>query len=216
MHSTQASCINPSPSSSLPASISLIRQRLFHQQAHRGHLLKRWGVLLLFSGVVLSLASCSSLPTNTAKSPTASPTTTSASPATPTATPSVIGKDRSASQNNVVIVLLYQVDDQCSELIAEKISVDADRPIAATVEQILAKQSNADFKLSGYRLNVEPNNGIATIDFRLTPDSKRGMASLSSCEQIALFSSLRKTLTSNSAWKIKTVRFTERGQEINL
>jgi hypothetical protein len=31
-----------------------------------------------------------------------------------------------------------------------------------------------------------------------------------------LFSSVRKTLISNSQWKIKDVRFTERGEEIAL
>ncbi|MFM6369036.1 MAG: sporulation/spore germination protein, partial [Dolichospermum sp.] len=40
--------------------------------------------------------------------------------------------------------------------------------------------------------------------------------SLSSCEQFALFGSVRKTLMSNSEWKIKDVRFTERGEDIVL
>lgn len=207
--------MNLLPSPNLPAS-RLPRPKLRpRMQEHNRFLLKEWG-LLLFSAIVLSLASCSSLPTDPAKSPAASPTTTSASPATPTETPNMVGKEVPDAQGDVVAVLLYQADDQCSELIAEKIPVAADRPIAATVEKILAKQSSADFKLSGYRLTVDSNKGTATIDFRLTPDSKRGMASLSSCEQLALFGSLRKTLTSNSPWKIKTVRFTERGQAINL
>ncbi|MFO0142950.1 MAG: sporulation/spore germination protein, partial [Aphanizomenon sp.] len=38
----------------------------------------------------------------------------------------------------------------------------------------------------------------------------------SSCEQFALFSSIRKTLISNAQWKIKEVRFTERGEDIML
>jgi hypothetical protein len=66
--------------------------------------------------------------------------------------------------------------------------------------------------LSGYRVRV--NNGVATVDLRLSPQSKRNFVSLSSCEQFALFGSVRKTLTNNSQWKIKEVRFTEKGEAI--
>jgi hypothetical protein len=61
---------------------------------------------------------------------------------------------------------------------------------------------------------VNVDNGVATIDLRIAPESKRQIVSLSSCEQFALFGSLRKTLTSNPQWNIKDVRFTERGQEV--
>ncbi|MBW4521676.1 MAG: GerMN domain-containing protein [Scytolyngbya sp. HA4215-MV1] len=135
------------------------------------------------------------------------------SPSSPTSSPTLDGKESGGSR---VAVDLYQVDSQCSELIAEKISVSADRPVEAAVEKILAQQSNTDFNLSGYRVSLDKTNGIATIDFRLAPGSKRGMTSLSSCEQLALFGSLRKTLTSNAQWKINRVRFTERGKEIVL
>jgi hypothetical protein len=50
----------------------------------------------------------------------------------------------------------------------------------------------------------------------LSPNSRRQFVSLSTCEQFALFGSLRKTLTDNSPLKIKGVRFTERGQDIVL
>ena len=70
--------------------------------------------------------------------------------------------------------------------------------------------------LAGYRVNLDLNKRVVTIDFRLSPDSKRQFVSLSMCEQFTLFGSLRKTLTDNPQLKIKDVRFTNQGQEIRL
>jgi Sporulation and spore germination len=111
-------------------------------------------------------------------------------------------------------VTLYTSDEQCQELIPKTASVSADEPMTEAIGKIVEQRDTADLSLSGYRVNV--NNGVATVDLRISPDSKRQIASLSSCEQFALFGSLRKTLTSNSQWKIKDVRFTERGKEIVL
>ncbi|MEH2066584.1 MAG: sporulation/spore germination protein [Nostoc sp.] len=111
-------------------------------------------------------------------------------------------------------VTIYTSDTQCQQLIPEKVSVPADQPVKNAVGKIIEKRDTSDFSLSGYRVNVK--NGIATVDLRISPESKRQIASLSSCEQFALFGSLRKTLTSNVAWNIKEVRFTERGEDIVL
>ncbi|MFO5440834.1 MAG: hypothetical protein ACLBM4_19770 [Dolichospermum sp.] len=82
------------------------------------------------------------------------------------------------------------------------------------IGKIFKGQNTADFSVSGYRINVK--NRVATVDIRVSPESKRQLSSLSSCEQFALFGSVRKTLISNSEWKIKDVRFTERGEDIVL
>jgi len=111
-------------------------------------------------------------------------------------------------------VTIYTSDVQCQELIPEKVSVPVDEPVTNAVGKIIEKRDTSDFSLSGYRVNVK--NGVATVDLRISPESKRQIASLSSCEQFALFGSLRKTLTSNAAWNIKEVRFTERGENIVL
>ncbi|MBE9038871.1 GerMN domain-containing protein [aff. Roholtiella sp. LEGE 12411] len=117
-----------------------------------------------------------------------------------------------AAANKTTNVTLYTSDVQCQELIPQKISVSAEEPVTNAVSRIIEKRDTSDFSLSGYRVNV--NNGIATVDLRISPESKRQITSLSSCEQFALFGSLRKTLTSNAQWKIKEVRFTSRGEEI--
>lgn len=124
----------------------------------------------------------------------------------PSATQTPLGK--------TVNVTVYTSDTQCQELVPQKTPVSVQQPVEDAVGKILEGRDNGDFSLSGYRVNVK--NGIATVDLRLSPDSKRLLSSLSSCEQFALFGSMRKTLTSNNQWKIKDVRFTEKGEEIAL
>ncbi len=113
-----------------------------------------------------------------------------------------------------VDVTVYNSDAQCQELVPQKTAVPAEEPVAGAVGKILEGRDSGDFSLSGYRVNVK--DGIATVDLRLDPNSKRFLSSLSSCEQFALFGSLRKTLISNNQWKIKDVRFTEKGEEVAL
>ncbi len=198
---------------------------------------KRYFLPLLFVTMVVSLSSCSSNPTDRSNidSGTPSPTTTPTnrlSSQTPSQTPSVAQlREKSPSQESLkestpssstskavtgknTNVTLYTSDMQCQEFIPEKVSVPAEEPVTNVVSKILEKRDTSDFSLSGYRVNIK--NGIATVDLRISPNSKRQIASLSSCEQFALFGSLRKTLTSNAQWNIKEVRFTERGEDIVL
>jgi Sporulation and spore germination len=126
--------------------------------------------------------------------------------AIPSATQTPVGK--------TIDVTVYSSDAQCQELVPQKTAIPAEEPVAGVVGKILEGRDSGDFSLSGYRVNVK--DGVATVDFRLNPNSKRFLTSLSSCEQFALFGSLRKTLTSNNQWKIKDVRFTEKGEEVAL
>ncbi|MDF5713517.1 MAG: sporulation/spore germination protein [Rhizonema sp. NSF051] len=107
---------------------------------------------------------------------------------------------------------LYTSDSQCQELIPQKVSVLAQEPVTDAVGKIIQQQDTADFDLSGYRVSIK--KGVATVDLRTAPNSRRQFTSLSSCEQFTLFGSLRKTLVSNTQWNIKKVRFTDRGKEI--
>ncbi|UKO99826.1 GerMN domain-containing protein [Nostoc sp. UHCC 0870] len=117
-----------------------------------------------------------------------------------------------AASGKMVNVTLYISDIQCQEFVPQKVTVPAVESLTNTVGKIIQEQDTADFSLSGYRVTV--NNGVATVDLRLSPQSKRNFISLSNCEQFALFGSVRKTLTNNSQWKIKEVRFTEKGEPI--
>ncbi|MBW4684128.1 MAG: sporulation/spore germination protein [Komarekiella atlantica HA4396-MV6] len=117
-----------------------------------------------------------------------------------------------AAATKTTNVTLYTSDVQCQALVPQKVTVSAEEPVTNAVGRIIEKRDTSDFSLSGYRVNVK--NGIATVDLRISPESKRQLTSLSSCEQFALFGSLRKTLTSNIQWNIKEVRFTQKGEEI--
>lgn len=165
---------------------------------------------LLLTIIAASLSSCSPNPSNT---------TTNAISSTPTpsvarlrAKPKTI--EPKAVSGKTVNVTLYTSDSQCQEFVPQKVTLPATQPITNAVGKIIQEQDTGDFNLSGYRVRVR--NGVATVDLRLSPQSKRQFASLSSCEQFALFGSLRKTLTSNPQWKIKDVRFTEKGEDIVL
>ncbi|MBD2534024.1 GerMN domain-containing protein [Nostoc flagelliforme FACHB-838] len=197
---------------------------------------KRYFLPFIFVTMVVSLSSCSSNPTTRnidRGTPFATTTPTNGlSSQTPSQIPSVAQlREKSSSQESpkentpssstpkaisskTTNVTLYTSDTQCQELIPEKVSVSAEELVTNVVGKILEKRDTSDFSLSGYRVNIK--NGIATVDLRISPDSKRQIASLSSCEQFALFSSLRKTLTSNAQWNIKQVRFTEAGKNIVL
>ncbi|CCH64949.1 hypothetical protein RINTHM_4810 [Richelia intracellularis HM01] len=118
-----------------------------------------------------------------------------------------------SSKGKVVSATLYTSDPQCQKLIPKKVVISAEKPINAAIARIIRQQNSKDFSLSGYRTSM--NNGTLTIDLRVAPKSKRQIISLSSCEQFALFSSLRKTLINNN-WNIKKVDFKQLGQEIIL
>ncbi|MDZ7959612.1 MAG: GerMN domain-containing protein [Aulosira sp. DedQUE10] len=207
---------------------------------------KRYFLPLITVAIATSISSCSSNPTSRqdtvseTPAPTATSNITSPSPSqtpsmaqlraksdnigtpspketptqsTPAAT-SIETPSAKAVTSKTTNVTLYTSDVQCQQLIPQKVPVPADEPVAGAVSKILEQRDTGDFNLSSYRVNVK--NGVATVDLRVAPNSKRQIASLSSCEQFAMFGSLRKTLTSNSQWKIKEVRFTERGEEIVL
>jgi hypothetical protein len=119
-----------------------------------------------------------------------------------------------SATGKTINLTLYTSDTECQELIPNKVSVPAEKPATGIVDKIIEQQDTGDFSLSGYRVSVK--NRIATVDLRISPESKRQLVSLSHCEQFALFGSLRKSLTSNAQLNIKNVRFTERGKKITL
>ncbi|MFM2064691.1 MAG: hypothetical protein RLZZ507_4362 [Cyanobacteriota bacterium] len=176
-------------------------------------------VILL--AVCSSISSCSSSDTsdNTASAPTQNSTVSPTplnSPVTsqPFSTQPSPDATSKAVSGKTTQVTLYTSDAQCQDYISKPASVSADEPMNEAVGKILEQRDTADFNLVGYRVSVD--NGVATIDLRIAPESKRQIVSLSSCEQFALFGSLRKTLISNPQWNIKDVRFTEQGKEVVL
>lgn len=121
-----------------------------------------------------------------------------------------------SNQANAVILNVYRADSQCQSLVSEQVTVPVGNPVNTVIGKVLETGNSSDFNVSGYRVKVNANTGVATVDLRLSPDSQRQFVSLSTCEQFALFGSLRKTLTANSELNIQDVRFTEQGEDIYL
>ncbi|MBV6621479.1 MAG: GerMN domain-containing protein [Rivularia sp. (in: Bacteria)] len=201
---------------------------------------------LMLSAMAIAISSCGSNPTvnnveetpssrtPVASSPLATPNsvpetpkieiTTTPSTPSPTAKAAPFGTDSTPSSESInqnktgnlknSDITVYTSDLQCQKLVPQKVSVSANEPIKDAVGKIIASKNTADLNIANYRVNV--NNGTATVDFRLSPDSPRQLVSLSSCEQFTLFQSIQKTLTSNPKWKVKNVRFTQSGEEIYL
>jgi hypothetical protein len=158
---------------------------------------------------ILSLSSCSSPPVDIQTQPQTPPEATISPPPTPEP------QKQALSPANTVPVTIYQVDSQCSELIPRQITVPKQQALETAISEVLEQQSRADFTLN-YRINIDKNQQIVTIDFRVPTTAERTFNSLSSCEQLALFGSLRQTITSNPDWQINDVIFTEQGEEITL
>ncbi|BAU41690.1 hypothetical protein [Leptolyngbya sp. O-77] len=190
---------------------------------------------LLFLLTVLLLASCgsrttappdSASPQSPSRTPIAASSPNSPSPGSadkpaapavsPAAPQSLAAPISPAAAPRLTTVTVYQADDQCVNFVPEQVQVPADQAMQAAVGKVLEKQGDGDFDLGGYRVSLNAQTGEATVDLRLVPGSKRQIVSLSACEQFALFGSLRETLMKNSAWNVKSVRFTERGEEIVL
>lgn len=178
---------------------------------------------------LMGLSSCNPPAIGQASQPITTPTATTSPLPIPTASASTSPEPFSTSEPSAATpdspepeqpaktttVTVYKIDNQCDKFVAEQVKVIANQPINGAVGNVINAQSNGDFKLSGYRVNVS-RNGVATIDLRLAATSRRKIVSLSTCEQLALFGSLRETLTKNPQWKVRSVRFTERGERIVL
>jgi hypothetical protein len=120
-----------------------------------------------------------------------------------------------AAPKQTVAINIYQVDNQCSDFVAESISLPQDNSLEMAVARVIEKSDINELKFTSYQVTKD-QSGVATIDFQVADTSLRKLVSLSSCEQLNLFGSLRKTLMENSGWQIKEVKFTEQGKEVVL
>ena len=115
-----------------------------------------------------------------------------------------------------VAVDLYTLDNACEGYQIEPIQVPRPQSMETTVGLILAEQAISDLTLSGYRASYDLESKTATIDIRVARTSRRGLRSLSICEQKALLGSLRQTLINQPDWNIDAVIFTDRGNALVL
>jgi hypothetical protein len=127
---------------------------------------------------------------------------------------SPVVKEATAATNTLPVTI-YRVDSQCSQLVPEQVTVSQENAIEDAVAKTLEIQPGFELPL-GYRVEVDDYYQIAVIDLRVSTTSRRSLYSLSACEQLALFGSLRETLTTNPNWEIKEVYFTNLGEDLVL
>lgn len=112
-------------------------------------------------------------------------------------------------------IILYYPDHQCQTLTPKRVDVPIKNSLDQAIKLSLSQEHSRYFPLA-YRVFINHQKALATIDFRIPVNSKRPMTSLSTCEQLAIFGSLRSTLIFNRFWNIKKVKFTQKGEEIWL
>lgn len=126
-----------------------------------------------------------------------------------------IGRPRFLGATDAVTTInRYELDENCKGFVAQKTAIGKKQSLETAVGSVIESFNGADFELSGYR--VSRAGRVATIDLRVPPQSKRGLTSLSYCEQQSLFGSLRQTLVRNGQLAIGQVRFTSQGKPVRL
>ena len=111
-------------------------------------------------------------------------------------------------------VTVYEVDNLCQSLKPATVTGPGNQLMSSAVNEVLKQEIFASLGLVGYRLKIDRDLGIATVDLRASGNSRQKLQNLSSCQMLGLFGGVRQTLTSYAPWQIKTVRFTELGQDI--
>ncbi|MCY7382946.1 MAG: hypothetical protein LH628_10290 [Microcoleus sp. CAN_BIN18] len=116
--------------------------------------------------------------------------------------------------DSTATVTVYKVDNLCQTLKPETVTGADNQLMSSAVNEVLKQQIFDSLGLVGYRLSVDRDLGIATVDLRASGNSRQKLQNLSSCQMLGLFGGVRQTLSSFAPWQIKTVRFTELGQDI--
>jgi len=114
---------------------------------------------------------------------------------------------------------IYRADIFCQALEPESVELEAnagdrEAEIEAAIAVILKQWTGSDTGIAGYRITVRDR--AATIDLRRDPDSARPWLAFSTCEQFALFGSLRETLTSEPSWNLDRVEFLSLGEPLGF
>ena len=119
-----------------------------------------------------------------------------------------------AVSENTLTVAVYKVDNLCQSLNPETITGPDNQLMSSAVNEVLNQQIFSSLGLVGYRLKIDRDLGIATVDLRASGNSRQKLQNLSSCQMLGLFGGVRQTLISYAPWQIKTVRLTELGEDI--
>lgn len=162
-------------------------------------------MLLNFPKLILSILILSTIYLNSCQ-PNSSPTNNT--------NQSNSSNNQTPESEKKIKITLYQSDNLCEKYITKIVEFPEKESLEKTIALILDQNNSSDFNIVGYRFQVDEKTRIATIDFRIDPNSKRQLISLSSCEQFILLGSLKQTLLNNPQWQIKDLKFLQQGKDI--
>lgn len=139
--------------------------------------------------------------------------------------------EREPATADVTSVEVFKLDNQCEDFEGRVLKLPRDTALNEAVGKAIETSTTLDFSLAGYRVEPGPGFDEATVDFRVVSNSdassdanaatpeetaqiSRTLKSLSMCEGLSLFGSIRRTLTGNGQFGVSRVRFTLAGQEL--
>lgn len=134
--------------------------------------------------------------------------------AEPTLTSLPSSTTASEMTRDTVELTVYRPDLFCETLLPETVEVPRGNALEGAVGHILKDWARGEFRIAGYRTSRDAETGTVTVDLRVAPDAPRQWTSLSTCEQFALFGSLRSTLMQNSRLQTQTVEFVSQGEPL--
>lgn len=105
-------------------------------------------------------------------------------------------------------VLIYIPDPTTQELVPQSMLVTADAPAVMAVSQIVDAYEGQDVGITGYEVNVNPQEREAEINFNLeNPWGSDAFQSLSSANQYSLFEAIRETLLTQPVYGVDEIIF---------
>lgn len=123
---------------------------------------------------------------------------------------------RQRPPGDLVEITYYLPDDTCDDF-GERTEIAHPQHLDDIATTLLEDPRLAleGLDLVAYSVTRSTPNTIV-IDFTIAPDSQRQLVSLSSCEQMMLFGSLRSTFLDNLPLGVEAIEFTEQGNPIAL
>lgn len=120
------------------------------------------------------------------------------------------------AQGDITSVKIFALDNQCERFEGETVTLERNQALEDAVGLAIAASNGPDFTIAGYRISEGAVAGQVVVDLRVAPGSERLLSSLSICEGLSLFGSLRRTLVDNGQFQINQVQFTAAGEPIFL
>lgn len=127
-----------------------------------------------------------------------------------------IPADNTTLSDKYLSATIYVLDSQSLELVPRQVQVEADRPAASAVKQILQAYHGQDIGIKDCEVTINPVTKEAIINFKISnPQGTTAFHGLSSKNQLVLFEGIRETLLNQPMFKIKNISFSANGVSLD-